>query len=145
MRGFQYTTRSGRQRRRRGAKISIVFVPARFFLGAATEALEAGIKLLVAIPEHVPVRDTMRVLDMAGKNDAIVIGPNTPGIMIPETIKVGIMPPTPFKAGRIAVLSKSGTLLYEISDALDQCGLWAGNHDRNRGGSGKRHEARRRL
>ncbi len=106
-----------------GAKISIVFVPARFFLGAATEALEAGIKLLVAIPEHVPVRDTMRVLDMAGKNDAIVIGPNTPGIMIPETIKVGIMPPTPFKAGRIAVLSKSGTLLYEISDALTSAGF----------------------
>ena len=62
-----------------GAKISIVFVPAKFFLGAAKEALEAGIKLLVAIPEHVPIRDTMQVLDLAKQKDAIIIGPNTPG------------------------------------------------------------------
>ncbi|MDX1595898.1 MAG: succinate--CoA ligase subunit alpha [Nitrosopumilaceae archaeon] len=101
-----------------GAKISIVFVPAKFFKGAAIDALEAGIKLLVAIPEHVPIRDTMEVLDLATKKGAVVIGPNTPGIMIPELIKIGIMPPTPFKAGNIAVISKSGTLLYEISDAL---------------------------
>jgi len=106
-----------------GAKISIVFVPAKFFLGAAKEALESGIKLLVAIPEHVPVRDTMEVLDLANKKGAVVIGPNTPGIMIPELIKIGIMPPTPFKAGKIAVLSKSGTLLYEISDALTNAGF----------------------
>ena len=105
------------------AKISIIFVPAKFFLGAAKEALEAGIKLLVAIPEHVPVRDTMEVLDLANKKGAIIIGPNTPGIMIPELIKIGIMPPTPFKAGNIAVLSKSGTLLYEIADALTNSGF----------------------
>ena len=106
-----------------GAKISIIFVPAKFFLGAAKEALDAGIKLLVAIPEHVPVRDTMEVLDLANKKGAVIIGPNTPGIMIPELIKIGIMPPTPFKAGKIAVLSKSGTLLYEISDALTNSGF----------------------
>jgi len=106
-----------------GAKISIIFVPAKFFLGAAKEALEAGIKLLVAIPEHVPVKDTMEVLDLANKKGAIIIGPNTPGIMIPELIKIGIMPPMPFKAGNIAVLSKSGTLLYEIADALTNSGF----------------------
>ena len=106
-----------------GAKISAVFVPAKFFLGAATEALEAGIKLLVAIPEHVPVRDTMKVLEKATERGAIVIGPNTPGVMIPELIKIGIMPPTPFKAGNIALLSKSGTLLYEIADALTNAGF----------------------
>ncbi|MEX2191856.1 MAG: CoA-binding protein [Nitrosarchaeum sp.] len=106
-----------------GAKISIIFVPAKFFLGAAKEALEAGIKLLVAIPEHVPVRDTMEILDLANKKGAIIIGPNTPGIMIPELIKIGIMPATPFKAGNIAVLSKSGTLLYEIADALTNSGF----------------------
>ena len=105
------------------AKISIIYVPAKFFLGAAKDALEAGIKLLVAIPEHVPIRDTMEVLDLANKKDAVIIGPNTPGIMIPELIKVGIMPPMPFKAGKIAVLSKSGTLLYEISDALTNAGF----------------------
>ena len=92
-------------------------------MGAAKEALNAGIKLLVAIPEHVPVRDTLEVLEMAKQKEAIVIGPNTPGIMIPELIKVGIMPPMPFKHGKIAVLSKSGTLLYEISDALTRAGF----------------------
>ncbi len=106
-----------------GAKISVIFVPAKFFLAAAKDALEAGIKLLVAIPEHVPIRDTMIVLELAKQKGAIVIGPNTPGIMIPELIKIGIMPVTPFKAGKIAVLSKSGTLLYEISDALTSAGF----------------------
>jgi succinyl-CoA synthetase alpha subunit len=106
-----------------GSKISIMFVPAKFFLGAAKEALEAGIKLLVAIPEHVPVRDTLETLELAKKNDAIVIGPNTPGIIIPDIIKIGIMPASPFKPGNIAVLSKSGTLLYEISNNLTEAGF----------------------
>ena len=106
-----------------GAKISIMFVPAKFFLGAAKDALNSGIKLLVAIPEHVPIRDTMETIELAKHRDAIVIGPNTPGIMIPELIKIGIMPPMPFKAGNIAVLSKSGTLLYEISDELTSAGF----------------------
>lgn len=106
-----------------GSKISIVFVPAKFFLGAASEALEAGIKLLVAIPEHVPVRDTMQIIEIAKQKDAVIIGPNTPGIMIPELIKIGIMPASPFKAGNIAVLSKSGTLLYEISNTLTKSGF----------------------
>ncbi len=106
-----------------GAKISIVYVPAKFFLGAAKDALESGIKLLVAIPEHVPVRDTLEVVELAKQKGATIIGPNTPGIMIPDVIKVGIMPPMPFKLGKIAVLSKSGTLLYEISDALTKAGF----------------------
>lgn len=98
-----------------GAKISVVFVPAKFFLQAAIEALEAGIKLLIAIPEHVPVRDSMKTIELAKKKDAIVIGPNTPGIIIPGVMKIGIMPASPFKPGRIAVLSRSGTLMYEVS------------------------------
>ncbi len=101
-----------------GAKISIVFVPAKFFRDAAIEALEAGIKLLIAIPEHVPVRDAMTILELAKKKDAIMIGPNTPGIIVPGIIKIGIMPATPFKLGRIAVLSRSGTLMYEVSHNL---------------------------
>ncbi len=98
-----------------GAKISVVFVPAKFFLEAAIDALEAGIKLLIAIPEHVPVRDSMKTIELAKKKDAIVIGPNTPGIIIPGVMKIGIMPASPFKPGRIAVLSRSGTLMYEVS------------------------------
>ena len=105
------------------AKISIMFVPAKFFLGAAKEAFEAGIKLLVAIPEHVPVRDAMEAIRMAEQKDAIMIGPNTPGIIIPGLIKIGIMPASPFMPGKIAVLSKSGTLLYEISNNLTTSGF----------------------
>ena len=106
-----------------GAKISIVFVPAKFFRDAAIEALEAGIKLLIAIPEHVPVRDAMTILELAKKKDAIMIGPNTPGIIVPGIIKIGIMPATPFKPGRIAVLSRSGTLMYEVSHNLSVANL----------------------
>ncbi len=105
------------------AKISIMFVPAKFCLGAAKDALNAGIKLLVAIPEHIQDKDTMENFDLANEKGAVMIGPNTPGIMIPDLIKIGIMPPMPFKAGKIAVLSKSGTLLYEISDALTNSGF----------------------
>ena len=105
------------------AKISIVFVPAKFFLEAAKEAFEAGIKLLIAIPEHVPVRDTMQAIEIAKQNNAIMIGPNTPGVIIPGLIKIGIMPAGPFMEGNIAVLSKSGTLLYEISNNLTTSGF----------------------
>jgi len=101
-----------------GAKISIMFVPAKFFLDAAKDALEAGIKLLIAIPEHVPVQDAMKTIQLAKQKGAIVIGPNTPGVMIPGLIKIGIMPASPFKFGNTAVLSKSGTLLYEIGNNL---------------------------
>ena len=105
------------------AKISILFVPAKFFLEAATDALESGIKLLVAIPEHVPVRDTMMIIELAKEKDAVMIGPNTPGVIIPELIKIGIMPASPYSPGNIAVLSKSGTLLYEISNNLTTAGF----------------------
>ena len=106
-----------------GAQIAILFVPAKFFLNAAKEALNAGIKLLVAIPEHVPNRDTMEVIELVKQKEAIMIGPNTPGVIIPGLIKVGIMPASPFSAGKIAVLSKSGTLLYEISNNLTSAGF----------------------
>jgi len=106
-----------------GAQIAILFVPAKFFLNAAKEALNAGIKLLVAIPEHVPIRDTMEVIELVKQKEAIMIGPNTPGVIIPGLIKVGIMPASPFSAGQIAVLSKSGTLLYEISNNLTSAGF----------------------
>ena len=106
-----------------GAQIAIMFVPAKFFLNAVKEALNAGIKLLVAIPEHVPIRDTMQVIELVKQKDAIMIGPNSPGVIIPGLIKVGIMPASPFSPGKIAVLSKSGTLLYEISNNLTSAGF----------------------
>ncbi|HKU49834.1 MAG TPA: CoA-binding protein, partial [Nitrososphaera sp.] len=106
-----------------GAKISGIFVPAPYFLKAAIEALESGIKLLVAIPEHVPVRDSIKVLEYAKEKGAKMIGPNTPGVIVPEIMKVGIMPAQPFKAGNTVVFSRSGTLMYEVSYNLSMRGF----------------------
>jgi succinyl-CoA synthetase alpha subunit len=97
------------------AQISGIFVPAPFFLKAAIEALDSGIKLLVAIPEHVPIRDSIKVLEYARQKGAKMIGPNTPGVIVPEIMKVGIMPAQPFKSGNTVVFSRSGTLMYEVS------------------------------
>ncbi len=105
-----------------GAQISGIFVPAPFFLKAAIEALDSGIKLLAAIPEHVPIRDSIMVLENAKKKGAKMVGPNTPGVIVPEVMKVGIMPAQPFKAGSTVVFSRSGTLMYEVSYNLSNRG-----------------------
>lgn len=105
-----------------GAQISGIFVPAPFFLKAAVEAIDSGIKLLVAIPEHIPIRDAIKVLEYARKNGAKMIGPNTPGVIVPEVTKVGIMPAQPFKTGTTVVFSRSGTLMYDVSYNLTSKG-----------------------
>jgi succinyl-CoA synthetase alpha subunit len=105
------------------AEISVMFVPAPYFLDAATDALANGIKLLVAIPEHVPVRDTLRCIELARGNNAMIVGPNTPGIIVPEVMKLGIMPAQPFSRGNTVVISRSGTLMYEISYRLTLAGF----------------------
>jgi succinyl-CoA synthetase alpha subunit len=106
-----------------GAKISGMFVPAPFFLNAAKEALDSGIRLLVAVPEHVPVRDSIKVLEYAKMKGARMIGPNTPGVIVPHVMKVGIMPAQPFSNGDTVVLSRSGTLMYEVSYNLTKAGF----------------------
>ncbi|HYY86424.1 MAG TPA: succinate--CoA ligase subunit alpha [Nitrososphaeraceae archaeon] len=106
-----------------GAKISGIFVPAPFFLSAVKDAVNSGIKLLVAIPEHVPVRDAMEALEYAHTNGARIIGPNTPGVIIPSVNKIGIMPSQPFTKGSTAVFSRSGTLMYEVSYHLSREGI----------------------
>lgn len=106
-----------------GAKISGIFVPAPFFLSAVKDAVNSGIKLLVAIPEHVPVRDSMEALEYAHTNGARIIGPNTPGVIIPSVNKIGIMPSQPFTKGSTAVFSRSGTLMYEVSYHLSREGI----------------------
>lgn len=106
-----------------GAKISVLFVPAPFFLDAAKEALNNGVSLLVAIPEHVPVRDSLKCLEIARAKGAKIIGPNTPGIIVPSVIKLGIMPAEPFHPGNVAVFSRSGTLMYEVSHILSTSGF----------------------
>ncbi|MDG6908786.1 MAG: succinate--CoA ligase subunit alpha [Nitrososphaerota archaeon] len=106
-----------------GAKASICFVPAEYTLAAGKEALDAGIKLLVIITEHVPVRDELRLVQLAQGKGASIIGPNCPGIIIPsQKAKLGIMPAPSFSPGNVALYSRSGTLTYEIAGQLTAAG-----------------------
>jgi len=107
-----------------GAKASVLFVPAPALLSAAEEAVGAGIRLLVAITEHVPVRDTLKMIRLCEESGCRVIGPNTPGIIMPSwRLKLGIMPAPSFREGGIALFSRSGTLMYEVADVLTRSGL----------------------
>ncbi len=102
---------------------SIVFVPARFIFDAVIEAIDAGIKLIVIITEHIPVHVTLRMVNYAKCNEANIIGPNTPGVISPGETKVGIMPGEYFKRGKIGLMSRSGTLTYEVSLVLMKNGF----------------------
>jgi len=97
---------------------SIIFVPAPFAADAALEALENGIKTIVIITEHIPVKDAINVMAVAKQVNATIIGPNTPGIITPSECKLGIMPAHIFKPGSIGMVSRSGTLTYEIAASL---------------------------
>ncbi|MEM3783767.1 MAG: succinate--CoA ligase subunit alpha [Candidatus Bathyarchaeia archaeon] len=100
------------------ANASIIFVPAPFAADAALEALENGIKTVVIITEHIPVKDSINVMAYANQVGATVIGPNTPGIITPGECKLGIMPAHIFKPGNVGMVSRSGTLTYEIAAGL---------------------------
>jgi succinyl-CoA synthetase alpha subunit len=97
---------------------SIIFVPAPFAADAALEAMENGIRTVVVITEHIPIRDAVTVMAYAKKVGATIIGPNTPGIITPGACKLGIMPSHIFKPGSIGIVSRSGTLTYEIAAGL---------------------------
>lgn len=103
---------------KRAANASIIFVPAPFAADAALEALENGIKTVVIITEHIPVKDSINVMAYANQVGATVIGPNTPGIITPGECKLGIMPAHIFKSGNVGMVSRSGTLTYEIAAGL---------------------------
>jgi len=100
------------------ANASIIFIPAPFAAEAALEAIEAGLKTVVIITEHVPVKDSIQVMAAARSYDATIIGPNTPGIITPDMCKLGIMPAHIFKKGTVGIASRSGTLTYEIAAGL---------------------------
>lgn len=106
-----------------GATASVLFVPAPFTADAAFEAIDAGIKLVVAITEHVPLKDATEVMAFAQSRGATVIGPNTFGIISPGKSKIGIMPNQIFKPGPVGVVARSGTLSYEIAAALTNADL----------------------
>ncbi len=107
-----------------GAKASVFFVPAEFSYQAAEEAILAGVKLLVVITERVPVRDELKMLELARAYSASIVGPNCPGLIVPsQRVKMGIMPVTAFAPGKVALFSRSGTLMYEIADQLTRSGF----------------------
>lgn len=108
---------------RHGATASVLFVPAPFTADAAFEAVDAGIKLVVAITEHVPLKDATEMIAFARSRGTTVIGPNTFGIISPGKSKIGIMPNQIFRPGPIGVVARSGTLSYEIAAGLTEAGL----------------------
>ena len=106
-----------------GANTSIIFVPPAFAADAIMEAAEAGIKVIIAITEGIPVADMVQVNQYLKGKDCTLIGPNCPGVITPEEAKVGIMPGFVFKKGHVGIVSKSGTLTYEAADQVVRQGL----------------------
>ncbi len=105
------------------ANTSIIFVPARFAPDAIYEAVDAGLKLVVVITEGIPVHDSLKAINYAKARGVNVVGPNCPGVITPGKAKVGIMPGHVFKPGRVGIVSRSGTLTYEVSYALTKAGI----------------------
>jgi len=105
-----------------GAEASVFFVPSPFVKDAFFENADAGIGLIVVVPEHVPVRDVMEMRVCARANSTCALGPTTPGILVPGHMKMGIMPAALFAPGRIGIISRSGTLAYETAGLLTEAG-----------------------
>jgi succinyl-CoA synthetase alpha subunit len=102
---------------------SIIFVPAPFAKDAALEAISAKLNPVIVITEGIPVKDEIQMMEFAKQKGTTIIGPNTPGIITPRECKLGIMPGHIFKPGKIGLVSRSGTLTYEIAASLTNAGL----------------------
>jgi succinyl-CoA synthetase alpha subunit len=115
---------------RTGARASLIMVPPLSVLAAVEDALAGGIELVVCITEGVPVHDSLKLVRLARAQGAVLIGPSTPGIAVPGRMKIGFLPDAALSAGPLGVISKSGTLSYEIGYRLGQRGigqsLWIG-------------------
>ena len=107
----------------RGANTSMIFVPARFAAAAMEEAIDAGIETVIAITEGIPVHDMLKAYWKARDAGVRLIGPNCPGVLSPGKANVGIIPAHFFEQGSIGVVSKSGTLTYQIGNELVQAGM----------------------
>ena len=108
---------------REGVNVSCIFVPPPFAGDAIMEAASAGVGVIVCITEGIPILDMVKVKSFLKDTDSILIGPNCPGVISPGKTKVGIMPGPIHKPGNIAVISRSGTLTYEVVDQLTRVGL----------------------
>jgi succinyl-CoA synthetase alpha subunit len=106
-----------------GADTSIIFVPPAFAADAIMEAADAGIKVIIAITEGIPVADMIKANSYVKERNARLIGPNCPGVITAGEAKVGIMPGFVFKKGTVGIVSKSGTLTYEAADQVAKQGL----------------------
>ncbi|HEY5574682.1 MAG TPA: succinate--CoA ligase subunit alpha [Anaerolineales bacterium] len=109
----------------RGANTTVIFVPARFATDAIFEAADAGIQLIVCITEGIPVQDMMRVRNYLDQKGVRLVGPNCPGVLTPGESKVGIIPGDIAIPGEVGVVSRSGTLTYEVLYALKESGIGA--------------------
>ena len=105
------------------ADVSLVTVPAPFAADAVMEAADAGIDLVICLTEHIPVADMMSVVSFCRRHDTRLIGPNCPGVMTPGQAKVGIIPAMVAVPGNVGVVSKSGTLTYEVGFAMKNRGI----------------------
>jgi succinyl-CoA synthetase alpha subunit len=110
-------------REKTGATVSVIYVPPAFAAGAIDEAVDADLDLVICITEGVPVRDMIATRNRMRGKKTILVGPNCPGVVTPEEIKIGIMPGHIHKKGRIGVVSRSGTLTYEAVGQLMDIGL----------------------
>jgi succinyl-CoA synthetase alpha subunit len=108
-----------------GADTSVIFVPAKFAPDAMFEAADAGISLIVCITEGIPIQDMMRVCSYLDQKGSRLIGPNCPGVLTPGEAKVGIIPGDIAIPGNIGIVSRSGTLTYEVLYALNNMGMGA--------------------
>ncbi len=106
-----------------GANASLIFVPARFAIDAIYEAADAGVELIVCLTEYIPVLDMIKVRSYLDNLNTRLIGPNCPGLITPGQAKVGIIPGSIVKPGNVGVVSKSGTLTYEVIFALSERGI----------------------
>jgi succinyl-CoA synthetase alpha subunit len=106
-----------------GAGASVVYVPPAFAADAIMEAADAGVELVIGITEGIPVQDMIEVKEFLGRRDVDFVGPNCPGVITPNEIKIGIMPGKIHQAGSVGVISRSGTLTYEAVDQLTKRGL----------------------
>src|SRR5712691_3577772 len=106
-----------------GANTSLIFVPARFAVDAIYEAVDAGIGTVITITEHVPAHEMLRAYPFVRSKGVTMIGPNCPGVLSPGKANVGIIPAEIFSEGNIGLVSRSGTLTYQIGHELTQLGL----------------------